>query len=237
MTTAVLAGAMDTEDMLEIADSEGGATEGLAQLPPVLVRQFLGPYMLGMNFLMRGDMTLLAAGFPVDSVNRAYRDGPRSSEQILHPEKFWDAEQRDDPREVDLNGAGELLGRKWRLRGTGVLGELSLGPLVGATTPVRQLQLATLEAERWTNAAAAGWGGDRWELWGRGSKTSILWSTVWDSPEDAREFAEALPVDGSLTFRREGDRVAIVGGATGKRTERLLDRMLQPSLVGTGATR
>jgi hypothetical protein len=109
-----------------------------------------------------------------------------------------------------------------------VLGELSLGPLVGADTPVRQLQLGMPEAERWTNAAAAGWGGDRWELWVRGSSTSILWSTVWDSPEDAREFAEALPGDGSLSWRREGDRVAVVGGATGKKTGRLLDRMLRP---------
>ena len=32
-------------------------------------------------------LRLMASGFPVEDVNRAYDDPPSSSEQILHPEK------------------------------------------------------------------------------------------------------------------------------------------------------
>ena len=237
MTSAVLAGDMTSDDLLEIAESEEGATQGLAALPPVLVRQFLGPYMLGMSFLTRGDMTQLAAGFPVESVDQAFRDGPESSEQILHPDKYWKQDPRDLPRAVNLSGVGKLLGKKWEKKGGGVLGELSLGPLVGATTPVQELGLGTLDPAAWTNEAAAGWGGDRWELWARGSSAVVLWSTVWDSPEDAGEFAEALPGDRGLSWRVDGDRVAVVAGAAGKNTARVLDRMLSPTVVGTAATR
>jgi hypothetical protein len=43
-----------------------------------------------------------------------------------------------------------------------------------------------------TNDAAPGWGGDRYALIEKGEGRLLCWSTRWDSPEDADEFAAAL---------------------------------------------
>ena len=125
---------------LAIAEAMGNlaALEGpeLARLPPLLTRQLLGPYLLGVPFLTRGNLREAADGYPAAAVDRAYRDSPTSSEQILHPDKYWDERLRDEPRAVDLGGSGKLLGEQWEVEGDGVLGELTLGVLVGAETPM-----------------------------------------------------------------------------------------------------
>jgi hypothetical protein len=191
------------------------------------VRQLLGPYVLGANFLAGGVRPV--QHFPVEAANRAYADGPLSSEQILHPEKFWDDARRDVPRVVELGAVGERLGPGFRLSAHGVLGELTLAVLVGSEASADRLY----DPAAWTHEAAAGWGGDRWELWTRGAEDVVLLSTVWDSPEDAAEFARALPRDASLVRERSADRVAIVAGNVGRKSQRALARML----VAVGETR
>ncbi len=224
--TAMLEGKLDRQGLEDLAAVQAESAQELARLPPVLLRQLLGPYLLGMSFLARGQRLDRDPGFPIASVNRAFEEGPVSSEQILHPEKFWDAEQRDDPCEVTLAGAGDLLGDSFERKSEGVLGELALGPLVGAGTPLESIQFGRFEGESWTHEAAAGWDGDRWELWVRGSEAIVLWASVWDSPEDARQFAAALPRGQGLAWKRRGDRVAVTAGATGKKARRALARML-----------
>lgn len=223
--TAMLEGKLDRQGLEELAAVQADSAQELVKLPPVLLRQLLGPYLLGTSFLAGGKPLDSDLGFPVASVNRAFRDGPRSSEQILHPEKFWNNEQRDDPRAVALGGAGDLLGSSWERKSEGVLGELALGPLVGAETSIEGI-IGLFEAGSWTNDAAAGWDGDRWELWVRGNEAVVLWSSVWDSAEDAREFAEALPAGRGLAWKRRGDRVAVTAGVAGKKAKRLIGRML-----------
>jgi len=234
-TKAVMEGKLDLSALLALSETEEASKAKLAELPPVLVRQLLAPYVLGMSFLTRGNLFELAAGFPVESVNRAFHDSPRSSEQVLHPEKYWDDDRRDEPRAVDLREAGGLLGGAWELKSHGVLGELIVGTMVGAGTPLDQVDMGATDPGAWTNAAAAGWGGDRWELWSRGSTSVVLWTSVWDSEQDALEFSEALPRAENLSWRREGDRVAVVAGRAGKKTTKLLERML--SVVEVPATR
>jgi hypothetical protein len=46
----------------------------------------------------------------------------------------------------------------------------------------------TKEAER----AAAGWGGDRYELWGEDPDSVLVVRWRWDTPQDASEFETAL---------------------------------------------
>jgi hypothetical protein len=79
----------------------------------------------------------------------------------------------------------------------------------------------------WTNEAAAGWDGDRWELWRRKDSTLVLLSTVWDSPRDAREFADALDGGAGFESRIRDDRVAIVTGDAGDHADALLDLLLE----------
>jgi hypothetical protein len=227
MSRKMFSGEIDAAELQTFYESELERAAVLDLLPPVFQRQLIAPYMVGSSFLVRGDpLSLLGKGFPASDVDRAYREPPASSEQILHPEKYWDPASRDEPESVTLRDAGARLGRRWRLAASGVLGEMTLGVLVGAPTPLRPSDPEAQRGASWTNEAASGWGGDRWELWQRDRSAVLLLNTVWDSPEDAREFVGALPTREGLRSRRAGDRVAIVAGQAGRKTERVLRRML-----------
>ncbi len=205
-------GWLERKDLEALIQAEASRGEALASSPEFLRRPLLGAYVLGTWFLTRGHAaTPGLSGYPAQDVNHAYRDGPRSSEQILHPEKYWNPAQRDDPRVVRIAHAASLLGGEWKKQGQGVLGELLLGPLVGAPTPGTWDE-ESVHGLGWTNAAASGWGGDRWEIWSAGSRSVVLLVTAWDSARDAREFAAALRPGERFAVRREGDRVAVVAG-------------------------
>jgi len=216
---------LSEDDLVALA---GVGQEAIERLPKVLLRQMMAPYIVGMSFVQRGNtMGWMATGYPVDDVDRVYRKPPVSSEQILHPEKYWDEDQRDDPVPVSLGRAGASLGRGWTRVNDGVLGEINLAVLVGAETPSPADPGGAL-GSAWTNRAAAGWGGDRYELWTRGNKSVVLLSTTWDSERDAEQFAEALGKGAAAGSRLAGRNVALVyGSAPRKKLERVLEGMLQ----------
>ncbi len=212
------------EDLMAMASI---GQEAVERLPKVLLRQLMAPYVLGMSFVQRGNaMGWMAGGYPVDDVNLVYKKPPLSSEQILHPEKYWDEDQLDDPIPVSLGAAGAALGGAWTRVNDGVLGEINLAMLVGAPTP-DPADPAGVLGSAWTNSAATGWGGDHYELWTRGKKSVVLLSTTWDSEHDAEEFAAALG-EAPLAGRRiSGRNVALVyGNAPRKKIDTLLEGML-----------
>ena len=222
---ALKAGTLDPERVGALGNAV--KTDRLDAMPASLTRQLLGPYVLGMTFLARGSVERLQDGFPQADVDAAWSRPPRSSEQILHPEKYWDPGRKDEPKRVAIRDPSKLLGAGFARAGAGVLGELTLGSLVGAATP----HASDLASGRipWTNAAASGWGGDRFELWTRGTDAVVLVATVWDSEKDAAEFSAALPPQGaSFAFLRHGARVGIVAGDAGERRESLLARLVRP---------
>jgi len=227
MMDAMLRGEVDADALATLADSEAGKAAKLAALPEVLLRQMLGPYVLGALFLSGGNPLGISGGYPGEAVNHVMSEGPTSSEQILHPEKFWNRKLRDEPLEVRLVGMESVLGKRWTRCGHGVLGELTLGALVGAATPLEPGTSGVPDSAAWTNQAASGWGGDRWELWEHDGESILLLRVDWDTPTDATEFAEALQDHDGLHWMRSDERVAIVAGHTGKKTRRLLSRMLR----------
>jgi len=213
VANGIAAGTLD-QDQVD-AMGEGVPTERLNAMPAVMRRQLLGPYVLGLTFLGRGD------------ADAAWAHPPRSSEQILHPEKYWNPLLRDEPKRVASPNPSRRLGSGWTRAGSGVLGELTLGSLVGAATPMAS-DLAS-GSIAWTNAAASGWGGDRFELWTNGDAAVVLLATVWDTAKDAAEFAAALPRDrAEFASRRAGAKVGIVAGATGDRRDALLTLLVKP---------
>ncbi len=219
------AGKLDADRISKM--SEAVKTERLNAMPTILRRQLLGPYVLGMAFLERGHIERLQDGFPKANVDAAWAHPPRSSEQILHPEKYWDPAKRDEPKRVMVPNPSRILGKGWTRSGSGVLGELTLGSLVGAETPAS----GDLASDRvsWTNAAASGWGGDRFELWANGDAAVVLVATVWDSEKDAAEFAAALSrSNAQLAAKRHGKKVGIVAGAAGDVRDALLALLVKP---------
>lgn len=222
---AMQRGELDAQALLEISQAESGKMQQFRQMPEVLQRQLLAPYLLGALFLTKGNLTAAAMSFPAAELARVMEAGPTSSEQILHPEKFWD--ELDPPLSVALPPLGALLGSEWTLSGEGVIGELSIGPMVGAATPLSATAMGAPRAADWTNDAAAGWGGDRWQLWRSGESAAVAWLTLWDSARDAEQFADALAQRTSLAHRRLGKRVAVVAGKRVPLEEELLGRLLE----------
>lgn len=219
----MLAGRLDPSEM-EI----GVPDDALRALPAVLVRQLAGVYVLGMRFMARGNPAgALAGGYPVEDAARVYADGPVSSEQILHPEKYWDPALRDDPVEVRIPDLAPLLGADWTRDAKGDLGELTLAVLADPDASADVQAAALAGPAVWSNDAARGWGGDAWESWSRDGATGVAVLVAWDLESDAVEFLDAIAGRDVLVARRAGDRVALVAGFPAPLAEALLGRMLE----------
>jgi hypothetical protein len=163
----------DPEKLAGLATGGPGGAD-LAKAPPWIRDSMLFSYIQGFVFCLDarrvGGQKLLDYAFSVDP--------PRSSEQILHPEK-WHT-RRDDPILLhwpDLSGA--LPG--WATAAQGELGEHSIQILLrqgsGSGDAVA--------------AAAAGWGGDWFTVYQQSGKRVLAWWTEWDSEADAAEFLAA----------------------------------------------
>ena len=160
-------------------------------------------YMVGRHFITRG--AGLADTDPDDTgaaINDVVKDMPRSTEQLLHPDKYWVEDQRDEP--VLLDDEDDIAGRIARLTGKLVVHRDTLGEMVSAlvASPARRRLNAALmaRADYWTNRAARGWGGDRLFLIAdqavtegvRVERPGVVWVTVWDSDKDRSEFVKAV---------------------------------------------
>jgi hypothetical protein len=173
-------------DMSAVAEADFSA--GLENAPAVLWKPLMASYMAGATFLDKGRKAD-KDGF----LARAFEDPPTSTEQVLHPERYWDAEQRDEPRRIEFDTAAVVDG--WEVLAQDTLGELMLAlvttPLEGRAAPDVSNPMAVMALE-YTNAAATGWGGDRVILLGRGDARLLRLVTVWDTDEDAAEFERAV---------------------------------------------
>jgi hypothetical protein len=133
--------------------------------PPVVRDQLVEPYLVGLAFAR--EVWSRGGGA---AMREAWNDPPESTEQVLHPAKYF---SRERPRPVEPSvppPAGS------RLVSEGVLGELLLRTLV----------------EEGGGPATEGWGGDCWRLWEVQERTALAWRSEWDLPRDAAEFHAAL---------------------------------------------
>ena len=107
-TRLQLSGKLRMSDLTQIMESEAERSRPFLEAPPYF-QTFLAQYTCGMLFLSPGGLLGLAspeAGAKVGArFLTAARDLPRSSEQILHPGKYWNAAERDDPVTVDEGSA------------------------------------------------------------------------------------------------------------------------------------
>lgn len=174
-----------------------------------------------------------------EALLRAAEDLPQSSEQILHPAKYWDSEERDHPVVVDSASAKALL----QEAGLRAVHEQTAGELLCALVTQGQVDLAQALAAsgQWTNAAATGWGGDRFflvesEAAPEGSPEQRgVWFTFWDTPEDREEFLAAYGVAAERIMLGDRGAVLLLGldAAVREKVTKLV-RKTPPKLMRNG---
>jgi hypothetical protein len=145
----------------------------LEQAPAIVRVPLLSSYVDGLAFCA----SLHGSG-NFSAVDRAHTEPPRSTEQVLHPERFA---QLDVPTKVELPALPELDSAGYEVVREDTLGELELGVYFGQAGPAE-------EAKR----AAVGWDGDRIRVYSRvGYPTAVVWLSVWDSVLDAEQAQSA----------------------------------------------
>ena len=142
----------------------------LDRAPLVVHDEVVFPYNEGALFALN---LWLEGGY--DAINAAFADPPRSSEQIIHPDKYL---AHEPPIEVALPDLAAALGPGWRQLRSDVLGELDVRILL------EQFLDPSVAAR-----GAEGWGGDRFALLENAAgQNALLLNTVWDSNDEAGEF-------------------------------------------------
>ena len=155
--------------------SEGTASEQFKQAPRAIRESLMFPYEEGTawatQLYRRGGWQL---------VSQAFTKLPQSSEQIMHPEKYFSYEL---PVKLTLPDFKPLLGAGWKKTETDVNGEW------GCYLILDQY----LNDEEESKRAAEGWAGDRFAVY-EGSKPGevfIAQLLMWDSENDSKEFFDA----------------------------------------------
>ncbi len=181
---------LSAEDMATLqGEGDSSSEEALAAAPPIIRETLDFPYLFGMDFVS----ALRGAGW--QAVDAAYSDPPQSTEQILHPEKYF---SRDEPTLVILPPLTDTLGTGWRLVEAETLGEFQTG-----------LYLEQQMDKDTASLARAGWDGDQYAVYARDGDEVLVFATVWDSPQDREEFVTAYGLYAESKFgvpaTRSGD--------------------------------
>ncbi len=170
-------GSVTPSSLREQVDRELSPDDGALAEAPLLLRLTLGfPYIEGYAMSFAEGRNLL-------------EDPPASTEQVMHPDRRHQAFTMLDLPEADLP------------TGCRVVHENTFGELY---TSVLFRDLGAdldppLYPEVWE-----GWDGDRYLVAACGDRFELVWVTLWDSPEDAEDFA--------IGYRRIAERVAARAG-------------------------
>lgn len=173
------------------SDSELAGVVGDYHPDPMLISSQLAPEFILQDIAFPSSHGLEFAQevFAVggwEQMDLVYADPPSSSEQILHPEKFFLGE---DPVALEEPNLGSVLGQGWSSLENGTLGEwvtyLLLGH--GAQEDAQLSEALALQA-------AAGWGGDQIQAYIRESDGGLAFAVHWvmDSAQDGQQLVDAL---------------------------------------------
>ncbi len=148
--------------------------------PAFLKDDFVFPYNQGATFVQ--DIYGQGGWAAVDA---AYQNPPVSTEQILHPNLY----PSDTPIPVTLPDLTSALGEGWREVSRNQMGEWYTY-LILARGADANARLDDTTAQ----SAAAGWGGDNYVVLHNDStgQTAFVMKTLWDTANDAAEFASAF---------------------------------------------
>ena len=209
------------------------SSQELEKAPRALRETLLFPYQEGLTWTRS-----LYQNGGWSAVSRAFKSLPQSSEQILHPPKYFIHEA---PVKVLLPDLGPSLGRGWRRIDSDVNGEWSFYLILDEF----------LKSASTSKQAAAGWAGDRYATYENASGQSVYVSlSTWDTVKDARDFFDAYvertklryadarvisegptmwtarTPEGNVAIELRGNRVLVVEGIPASANSRAMIRAL-----------
>jgi hypothetical protein len=156
--------AFNAENVLAFSALAGASS--LTAAPAIVKYQLLMPYLEGLKFSRE-----ILKKKKWKGVNQVLKQPPQSSEQILHPEKYFN---RESPMAVRIDyrpAAGQLVH-------SGVIGEYFLNVLLANGAEIGD--------------AASGWGGDFYAIYRNADSTMLLWEAQWDTSGDCSRFLAAF---------------------------------------------
>lgn len=164
-------------------------SEQFKQAPRALRETLLFPYEQGAEFASR---VYKRGGWPL--VSAGFTKLPLSTEQILHPQKYFSYEV---PVKISLPDVRGDLGQGWKKIDSDVNGEWSF----------YQILDHFLNSPAESKRAAAGWAGDRYGLYQGPDANDIflVQLTAWDTENDAREFFDAYAKRTALRYASSGE--------------------------------
>ena len=191
MDMAAMRAALEEPQVAALLGEEHGgdlaaAIDAAAEIPMFVIETMVGAYLKGLSFVFE----VHAGGWT--EVEKLYEEyPPASTEQILHPDKWF---ARESPTTIDWPAFdNNTLFAGWDLLEQNVLGEIQWRIVfaehgLGAEAP----------------AVAGGWDGDRYAVFKHrdSGRLLLLMHTSWDSEADAEEFAEGY--GRLLTVKYEG---------------------------------
>jgi hypothetical protein len=149
-----------------------GAVPQASDVPQSIARELFLPYSSGAQWVR----SIVSGGGP-NAVDALLRKPPRATAYVLHPEYLdtgW------EPVPVSLPDLSGTLGAGWTRQSGGTFGEFQVRNYL-------QLRLPASEASR----AAAGWAGDRYDVYVNGGESVATFRVKFASADDAGEFSEA----------------------------------------------
>lgn len=195
MTEYMIVADLNPLELMQAILSTDGDVGGLTipeSVPEIIEVELLFPYLRGQMFVAE---VVEAQGW--EAINDAFSNNlPQSTEHIYHPERYLAG---DMPIEVSLPDISEQLGEDWRVAQDTPVGEFYLRQYLG--TQLQRGQVSDM---------ATGWGGDHMMLYINDATNELAWTVhqIWDTPEDAQEFAEGYVKFLDLRFGNESENGA-----------------------------
>ncbi len=162
----------------DLPDAERVALERLVELSGADRWRSILRVFAGARFVLEAKDRLNGS-----QLGAVFDDPPLSTEQILHPERYFDND--DPPSSITGRGRDGLIGGELLLESTGSAGESGLYAMLRGV-------LAPDEAAD----AAAGWAGDRLTTYrdSKGGPTSFAWRIDFDDRWEAMEAEDAFEI-------------------------------------------
>lgn len=152
------------------------------QVPQSLQLMLIFPYTAGLRF---AHQALQKGGYP--ALDAMFKRPPRSTEEILHPEKYYTA--GPDFKVVQLKDflplsvGTSVIKSDAAVLYEDVVGEFATSILIGEVSGDKRL----------ASKVAQGWGGDRVAVFENTiGERYLVWASNWDTEADAQEFKEAF---------------------------------------------